>query len=862
MMGAGWGMSLRLAWREARRRPGRTALVTVVIALPVAALSVGLIVVRTGYQSPAEARAATIGQADQAFTTVSASPALGDRGAAIRSVADAAPDGSRVVAVTTAAEAVTRDDGHLDFVGLSDQPLDDPLFAGRLSLGEGRVPEGRDEIAASGDLLRGLDAAVGDEIDLLALGRVTVTGTLRETSANDVRMGAVVGAPLTPPPHQFAMGTASIRVFLDRPDGSDPVRAPQGLVEMSDAYGTDPEHARRQLGVAYAIGAVGLVLAGTVASAAFAVGARRYLRSLGVLAANGVPPAGLRRVMVLQGVVTGALASAVGIGAALVAGQAIEPHLDRWMARAVAPLDVPVPYLGLAWLMGVVASGAAAWVPARTAARVPVLSALAGRRPQSPARVLGPVAGAGLAAAGSVVLALYATRPRPPWGLGVAGAMLVLAGGTLCTPWLVAQCEPAAGRLRGAARLAARGLARNRLRTCAVVTAIMAPAAAATFGMTLVASQHDAWRDHQVRPDQVVVTGGFNDEAAAGGATSWVPPDDRLDEARRIVPGAAEAPLRLVSSPAHSHEPYLRVSWAPTTGASADDPATSAIAVASDDLLAALAAPAGTADLLDDNTVVALHPVPDDLVARPESPLAADRPVLFERTEVVVAQPAAATASYELPSFVVSQGWVDARGLDTFDAGLVMRSPRPLTADQRDALRPWHDLDLQDASIRSEVLGTAPPQAEPWTAAFADPDHDSDVAAAAVIAAAVLVFTLLVVAATLALSAAESRDERSMLQAIGVPPRVDRASRACEAALLPLLAMVVAIPLGVACAFVVLVALPDTGGVLVDPTVPWPVVGALLVGVPVVSGVVTRVAAALAAPLARPPDLVSGLACD
>jgi putative ABC transport system permease protein len=44
---SGWRTALRMAWRETRRAKGRSALVLVMIALPVAALSFGAVVYKT-----------------------------------------------------------------------------------------------------------------------------------------------------------------------------------------------------------------------------------------------------------------------------------------------------------------------------------------------------------------------------------------------------------------------------------------------------------------------------------------------------------------------------------------------------------------------------------------------------------------------------------------------------------------------------------------------------------------------------------------------------------------------------------------------------------------------------------------------
>src|SRR5690606_10349485 len=61
------------------------------------------------------------------------------------------------------------------------------------------------------------------------------------------------------------------------------------------------------------LGAVALLVVGIVISAAFAVGARRQLVSLGQLSASGASPATIRTSLVLQGTVTGVAGAVAGL---------------------------------------------------------------------------------------------------------------------------------------------------------------------------------------------------------------------------------------------------------------------------------------------------------------------------------------------------------------------------------------------------------------------------------------------------------------------------------------------------------------------------------------------------------------------
>ena len=356
------------------------------------------------------------------------------------------------MAVASYPDAVEDESGHLQQWSVSDEPLDDPLLAGRRQLLEGRAPRGPGEVAVPPDVADQAGVEVGDTVDLLRLGPVRVTGIVETPSQGWDQV--IAGRPLAPGP---VPGEDTIYVDLPAGGALGPLPDELYLWPPFD-WAAEADGLRDAVSLGYAAAAVGLLLTGTIASAAFAVGARRHLRTLGLLSATGVPPSGLRRVMVLQGAITGLVAGVGGAALALVAVAAASPHLDDWSGHSVGSLTIqPLDLVG-AVALATAAATAPPGSPARTAAEVPVLAALAGRRPlvRVPAAV--PVLGLALAAAGSLVLVVYvASLGDVWWGVGLGGAALVLAGGACTTPWLVSRLEPLAARARGGLRVAAPG---------------------------------------------------------------------------------------------------------------------------------------------------------------------------------------------------------------------------------------------------------------------------------------------------------------------------------------------------------------------------------------------------------------------
>ncbi|WP_426572825.1 FtsX-like permease family protein [Aquihabitans sp. McL0605] len=216
-----------------------------------------------------------------------------------------------------------------------------------------------------------------------------------------------------------------------------------------------------------------------VASAAFAISSRRQLRSVGLLATVGADPATIRWAMVLQGAIPGLVAgvAAVAIGVVVVAVGNANDVLERLGHISGSHLILSVSGAAIAVGLGLASGIAAAWQPARTVSRIPVLSALAGRRPLGPIRAQVPVIGAVLWGVGAVMLAIAfggragLVEQLQPF-LVIGGIAALALGGVGLAPVLVALLDPLARRVRGPSRMGLRGLVRHRTQSAATVAAV------------------------------------------------------------------------------------------------------------------------------------------------------------------------------------------------------------------------------------------------------------------------------------------------------------------------------------------------------------------------------------------------------
>jgi putative ABC transport system permease protein len=817
------------------------------IGLPVGgAVGTGM-TLRTTTRTVADERTAAWGRADDVVSANAAGAAVDERlGPALRA---AYPPGSRFVSVRTGPDGLEDDDGRLRDVQVSDRPLDEPLLEGTVTLLDGRAPRGPGEVVLNEAALDSVDASVGDEVELFLLGPMEVVGRFRDETTTGPQAVTANG----PAAHR----DVGVRVFVDVPAGrttTPDVAALMPAGASSEGVGWDGEpfrwaggEVRKAVSTTYAVVGVVLVVTAIVASAAFAVGARRQLRMLGLLSATGAPPSALRRAVLLQGTVTGAIASVLGASLGLAGAAVAVPLLadatDRSLpALRAHPLDLLVPVA-----LGIAAATAAAWIPARSAGRVPVLAALAGRRPSGRVPAALPLAGVGAVGAGTAALALWSRLEEPaPWGVGVAAALVVLLGGTALAPWIVSHTEPLARRLRGGARVAARGLARHRLRSGAVVAAIMAPA-----GLTIVAASAALTNDAREHVDNPL--GNAYDLADDEVLVSYAGvPTERADrvvaEVRDVLPGAEESPVRAAvregAEPSLLAALHLEITRHVGPGDSTVGTARM-VFVGSADGLRRLGAPEDTIDAFNAGKAIVFGLVEPDATLGVSDGRGVTRPL--ERADVAADPMTRVPEGNQIA--IISPETAKRWGAVPGTIGTLFRAPEDLTRAQARAILattgdggnewlrqyltdPERDFAFVDAQIGLYVGGPSRGDAGllTWAAAGGS-----------------LLFTLLVVAIALALDASESSDERALLAAVGAPPKVRRSIVAWQAFLLPALAAVVAVPAGLLVAYAVVSVRRELSGPAADVPVqvPWVAMVLLLLVVPLATAAVTWVGAAV-----------------
>ncbi len=191
---------------------------------------------------------------------------------------------------------------------------------------------------------------------------------------------------------------------------------------------------------------------------------------------------------------------------------------------------------------------------------------------------------------------------------------------------------------------------------------------------------------------------------------------------------------------------------------------------------------------------------------------------------------------------IVSPATAERWQADVTEIGTRFVNPEPLDDTQIRRLEGIGGMD-QDDWLRNYLL-TPTSQSPTYVGSIETPTlsteyHDDSLPGRLAALGASALLTLAVVAVALALTAAESSDENRLLEAIGSPPSIRRSVSAWQATLLPAMAVIVAVPIALAVAAVVLHESSGSGPDNV--VVPWLTVAALAVGLPLVSGGATWV---------------------
>jgi putative ABC transport system permease protein len=377
--------------------------------------------------------------------------------------------------------------GSTEEVEVRSQDPTGPIGAPMVALTDGRYPTTAGEVAVTDGTAHLLDVAVGDAVDL-ADERLTVVGAIENPDALDDEFA------LVPP---LAGGTPqSARILLRADDERvHEFHSPAAPSRWSIEPRGSTEKTMAAIGVLVAA-TVAMLLVALVAAAAFVVIAQRRQRQLGLLAAAGATERHVRAVMVAGGAAVGVVSAVAGALLAFAAWVAVAPALEQAVGRRLGRFDIPWWAVAGGLALAVATSVAAAWWPARTIARQPIMSALSGR-PHPPRRARRSAVAALALLAGGVTSLAFAIDPSEDTGnvpLTLAGVVATTLGLVLAAAPTVRLAGALARRTPLASRLALRDLARYQSRSGAALAAISLGLAIAT-AVVVIAAANEASAD-------------------------------------------------------------------------------------------------------------------------------------------------------------------------------------------------------------------------------------------------------------------------------------------------------------------------------------------------------------------------------
>ncbi len=842
-----WRLASRLARREVQRRPGRTLLVVFLVAVPVFGMTVGSVLVRSHAANADPVmrwwRPGTDIVVEQPFDAAEA-------------LSDAIPSGATVTSAVRVdwAPIVDGDGTVVDDVAIEDPGSNEPSRA--LTVTDGRLPQSG-EVWLSRPLAERLDVDVGEEVTLThPAGTWTVAGTGRVDPAFNKLSMIMPDLPV----EQFVDGVLDRVTLIElagNPSATTIEAAGTELAEIVNQPLDEPRFDPRvswigqpseagagtaPLAWGWVAGAIALAATGIIISAAFATSARRQLVTVGQLSANGAPERLVRRSLALQGCWTGLTGSVAGVIAAVVALLLARSTIEEIKGAVLAPYRF-VPFdLAVIITTGTLAATLAALVPARSASRVPVLAALAGRRPLGvvPRRLV-PV---GLATFALGIFLLFLGASSDGGGdaaaaAAVLGGVMVLAGMCCCSPLAIETMSRASARVGRSWRFAGRSLGRTRTRSAAVVTAIAVAGALGAAGSTF-AMNIESGGGRQLPADTIVLQPAILIEPRGADLTELTAAP--LDEAAReqlasILPAATVTPRRIATWELSAVEPQF----------AAEEPREDVVPVIREGIVIADPAVIDLYELsaseredLESEGALLLQPWFAEFPVRGGDLLVLDTAsgeivvpyAMRDHVREAIENPGEEpefSGVYGIDVLMITEHSARRLGLDVVEFGAIVRNDAPLTQAQRDALSrtfegtavaEWYR-DAVDPSGRASGW---------WALVDGGEDEISTAAFQGIALGIVLALTLLVVAIGLALAATESRDERDVLVAVGARPRTMRSLAGSKALVMTLTGVALAIPTGLIPAFAVTRAVDDPF------EIPWLALAALLVVVPLVAG--------------------------
>ncbi|MFC9822327.1 FtsX-like permease family protein [Streptomyces erythrochromogenes] len=438
------------------------------------------------------------------------------------------PAGTQVLKDSVGYNKVRTKHGLLD-TDLHEVDTRSPLVAGMFTLDRGRLPETAGEVAATTAFLKNSGLYVGSTVtprgantsykivgayelpselgnnEILAppgtliapLDQVLKAAGGHGIRPNDSYLVKVGGDGFTwnmvKAANTKSLLVVSRAVHLDPPADAD---VPLFQQEPKERFQQGGSSASDMAVLATVVGLAMLEIC-LLAGPAFAVGARRSRRQLGLVGANGGDRRHIRSIVLSGGLVIGAVSAVIGTVVGVGLTIALRPVLEGQLGVRFGSLDFrPLELAGIA-LLAVVTGLLSAIVPAVTASRQTVLASLTGRRGVRRANRVLPVLGL-IAVAGGAAIALYGTTSRMGATVVVGGSAIAELGFVALTPVLVGLFGRLGRWLPLSPRLALRDAVRNRGRTAPAVAAVLAAVAG-----TVAVATYEHSRDVQMRHEYV-----------------------------------------------------------------------------------------------------------------------------------------------------------------------------------------------------------------------------------------------------------------------------------------------------------------------------------------------------------------------
>lgn len=844
----------RLAWRTARRHALRTGLIAALIAVAVAIAVGSAIAIRTGTPTEEEQMSREFGTASMkvslyGYTEDGAAWLEGE-------LPRVAPD----------AEIILIDRVYASFGEMTAADLTNPVLDGMFAIIEGKPPA-VGEVALSWSYARRIDRSVGDQwsppgsdttyevaATVVELDRPGISFAIGNTEAfRDVLATTEAnGAVLYRESRWLVAGdfddiavaeqiTSDWGVVADTFTGTVVGGSDIGVQARtfweSLTFGSE-DGIGGPSATSTLVSALILAEIALLAAAAYATGIQRRLREIGLLATQGATSRQMRGSVVGEAIVTGLIGGIAGCAIAVLAAMAVRPVIQRLWDPTLTSVSVSFVDLIGPVLVAVAAAAFAAWLPARTASRVPVLAALQGRMPvrQHP-HWLVPVS-IGLVVGGTfLLLVAQATRDRLGQTQAIIGVILVIGGGILIGAPLVTFFGKHSHRLPLAGRVVVRDAARQSVRATAAVAALMVILIAAVSASTAMATSqatHEATGlgGRNGDPRFAVARGSSTDSDIGDPRTEDLTPQDE-QKLVAIIPGADRFDiLELTGTP-------LLADYAEGLRAEADyaegvrsgegdawydryfcrtgggqelcygvDSIYLPPAVAEMTMLDAMGIPAAGQDLRSGMPIV---------LGNRNATVALD----YDGERIEARMYDVDVASGSMPLLYVPEDWAASRSLlhDTRRTVLFVND-EPLSGAERDAL--W----ATDVRVQVGLSGVGIGENETMA---------MTVGAAAIVIA-------IVIAIVVGLSATESDRDVAVMVAVGAAPSMRRRFLGRQSALYTATASLIAIPLGVLLMAVAtgdMVSVGNLGTWEGGIAIPWVVLAVLLILVPLVVGVGT-----------------------